>query len=249
MFEEFLARLKINPKELTSQLIVSARGIKELNKVYHRIEKQLQEPDFHQKRKYWSYDIIIKHSTKVALYALALARTGDFTAKECLRVAVAGLLHDVDKFYWSVELLDTPSMQLAKNDWTGIMEHAVAGAVFVEKVARKHIAPEVLEIIRQHHENFNGTGYPKRLAGEKILPGARIIRLVNSYDTMTSPRPYKKGVQKHEDAISALKHRSGSVYDPKIMKLFESTLTIEKIKELRDLGEDSGFRKTLTDQV
>ncbi len=106
MFEELLARLKINPKELTSQLIVSARGIKELNNVYYRIEKQLQEPGFHQKRKYWSYDLIIKHSTKVALYSLALARAGNFTAKEGLRIAVAGLLHDVDKFYWPVELLD-----------------------------------------------------------------------------------------------------------------------------------------------
>ena len=138
---------------------------------------------------------------------------------------------------------DTPPLELSKEEHTRIMEHTVAGAACVEMITKKNIAPGILAIIKQHHENFGGTGYPGRLAGAAISPGARIIRIVNSYDTMTSPRPYKTGINTHAEAINSLKRRCNSTYDPDFVGLFEQSLPEEKIKSLKEVGDSSGFRR------
>ncbi len=243
IFTELLAPFNLKATDFVNQAIMSRKAFEEINKFFHRIETQLNDPSFAPKRKQWAYDLTLKHCRRVALYAFPITQTARFSDKESAKITVAGLLHDIDKFYWPVKLLDTPPLELSKNDYTRIMEHPVASAVCVEKITKKHIAPEILTMIKQHHENFGGTGYPDRLAGEAISPGARIIRIVNSYDTMTAPRPYKKGVNTHDEAINSLKRRCGSTYDPDFVRLFEQALSEEKIRTLKDVGDSSGFRR------
>jgi len=78
---------------------------------------------------------------------------------------------------------------------------------------------EVSEIIRHHHEWYNGRGYPDGLAGKKIPLGSRIISVVDAYQAMTSDRPYRRAFSK-EKAIYELKRRAGSQFDPEIVRIF-----------------------------
>jgi putative nucleotidyltransferase with HDIG domain len=243
IFTELLASFNLKSEDFITHDIMSRSAFEEINKFFYRIETQLNNPAFTSKRKQWAYDLTLKHCRRVALYALPVAQAGLLSAKESAVITVAGLLHDIDKFYWPVKLLDTPPLELPKDDYTRIMEHTVASAVCVEMITKKNIAPEILTIIKQHHENFGGSGYPERLSGAAISQGARIIRIVDSYDTMTSPRPYKTAVSTYGEALSSLKRRSNSTYDPKFVGLFEQALTEEKIKSLKDVGDSSGFRR------
>ena len=243
IFTELLASFNLKAADFITHDIMSRAAFEEINEFFYRIETQMINPSFAPKRKQWAYDLTLKHCRRVALYSLPVAQAGRFSDKEAAEITVAGLLHDIDKFYWPVKLLDTPPLELSKEEHTRIMEHTVAGAACGEMITKKNIAPGILAIIKQHHENFGGTGYPGRLAGAAISPGARIIRIVNSYDTMTSPRPYKTGINTHAEAINSLKRRCNSTYDPDFVGLFEQSLPEEKIKSLKEVGDSSGFRR------
>jgi len=74
--------------------------------------------------------------------------------------------------------------------------------------------------VKQHHEHYDGTGYPEGLAGESILPGARIIHLADAYDAMRSARSYRKEPLSKEEAIFEIKKNSGTQFDPKVVEAF-----------------------------
>ena len=223
MLEKLLRLLKITPEELINQAVLTSQALDEINNFYERIENLLSGFSFTEKRKHYAYDHVITHSKKVALYSITVARSANLSPKDCSEIAIAAILHDLDKLYWPVELLDKPKEELSKADWTRIIEHTVAGAVFVERLTKYQISQGILTIIKQHHENLDGTGYPTRISGKDICLGARIIRVADSYDSMTSIRPYKKQVLSYEDALNDLKRKAGGIYDPDIVRLFEET--------------------------
>jgi HD-GYP domain-containing protein (c-di-GMP phosphodiesterase class II) len=250
MFTKLLKQLNIKETDLIRLNILTQTALNELNKFYERIEKFQKDPAFADKHEHYSYSQVIPHSRKVAAYSLIVAQafserpasdpsrtetgregagTIQLTDKECYEIGIAGFLHDVDKIYWPTQLLDKPKLEMTKSDWTRIMEHAVASSVLMERVARKQISPNIITIIKQHHENLNGTGYPNRTAGADICTGARIIRVTDSYDSMTSPRPYKTNVFTHEKALQDITNKVGSAYDAEMVKLFTVHLPPEKI--------------------
>jgi HD-GYP domain-containing protein (c-di-GMP phosphodiesterase class II) len=184
----------------------------------------INDPSFAERRKNYAYDHVITHSTNVARYSVAVARAAKLSSKDCYEVLVGAVMHDADKLYWPAELLDKPKNELTKEDWTRIVEHAVASAVFVERLTKFQISENVLTIIKQHHENLDGTGYPNQISGKDISFNARIIRITDSYDSMVSVRPYKKRVLSSEDALKDLKSKTGMIYDAEIVRLFEETL-------------------------
>ncbi|MFH1231222.1 MAG: HD domain-containing phosphohydrolase [Planctomycetota bacterium] len=224
MLEKLLAELKINTDDIIKEKVLSITALKEINNFYQRIEDLINNPSFTEQRKYYAYDHVITHSSNVARYSLAVARTAKLSPKDCYEVVIAGVMHDVDKLYWPLTLLDKPKNELSKEDWTRIVEHAVASAVFVERLAKFQISESVLTIIKQHHENLDGTGYPNQISGKDISFNARIIRVIDSYDSMISVRPYKKQVLSSEAALNDLKSKTGIIYDPDIIRLLEETL-------------------------
>jgi HD-GYP domain-containing protein (c-di-GMP phosphodiesterase class II) len=78
---------------------------------------------------------------------------------------------------------------------------------------------DILPIVEQHHEKFDGTGYPKKLTGEEIDLNARILAVADTYDAMTSDRPYRKGFD-HAKAIGLILEESGAQFDPEVLKAF-----------------------------
>jgi len=232
MFEKLLSQVKIRPEDFLGQEILTEQALKEINKFYQRIENLLKDPSFAEKREHYAHEHVILHSQKVAFYSMAIAQAMKLPLKDHSEITLASMLHDIDKLYWPAQLLDKPKHELSKTDWTRIMEHAMASAIFVERLTKHQISQGVLTIIKQHHENLDGTGYPERLTEKDICIGAKIVRVTDSYDSMTSTRPYKKQVVSHDAALADLKRKAGGTYDPDIVKVFEETLPYDKISSI-----------------
>ena len=224
MLEKLLEQLKINSEDIINEKVLTASAFKEVNNFYQRIENRISDPSFAKERQHYAYDHVITHSSNVARFSLAIARQAELPLKDCCEVVIGSILHDVDKLYWPLDLLDKPKAELSKEDWTRIVEHAVASAVFVERLAKFQISEGIINMIKQHHENLNGTGYPNQISGKDMSFNARILRITDSYDSMISVRPYKKQVLTSDEAIKNLKSKAGSIYDPEIIKLFEEAL-------------------------
>ena len=125
------------------------------------------------------------------------------------------LLHDIGKIEISREVLNKPK-KLNQSEWEMFKQHPQWGADIIRPIKTLQ---DSLEIILYHHENYDGTGYPKGLKGKDIPIGARILRIVDSYDAITTNRPYKEAMSK-EQAVEELAKYSGTHYDPIILEQF-----------------------------
>jgi putative two-component system response regulator len=155
------------------------------------------------------------HARRVSGYAVTLGRRMRLDVNLLEQISLAALLHDVGK-------IATPDSILLKPDVLTPEERAVM-QLHPERGARMLAGiPEMREIedaIRYHHENFDGSGYPEGLSGEQIPLAARIIRVADAYDAMTSPRRFRKACN-HETAIERLLADAGRIFDPQVVASF-----------------------------
>ncbi len=156
-----------------------------------------------------------KHSTRVAEYAQMVARQMGCTEEENDIVSFAGSLHDIGKIGIRDDILLKPD-RLTKGEYEKIKEHPVIGADIISKLG---LWDRETEIIRHHHERFDGKGYPDGLKGEKIPKLARILCVVDSYDAMASDRAYREKMEKNE-VIDIIKKNSGTQFDPQVVEAF-----------------------------
>jgi HD-GYP domain-containing protein (c-di-GMP phosphodiesterase class II) len=137
----------------------------------------------------------------------------------------AGLLHDIGKLGISLDILKKPG-KLTTDEYETIKTHAALGADLVKN--SPSLQP-LLSTIRNHHEYFNGAGYPDKLAGNQISIEARIVAVADSIEAMISDRPYRKAISV-EGVIEELNRFSGSQFDPLVVKA-----------AIRMLKEDTGL--------
>jgi putative nucleotidyltransferase with HDIG domain len=128
-----------------------------------------------------------KHSEHVADLSVRVGRELGLAEEELELLGLAAAVHDVGKLAVDPDILAKPS-GLDEEEWESMRRHAAAGAELLEPCPAP---PEVLEIVRSHHERWDGGGYPDGLAGEEIPLGARIIAVVDSYCAMVESRPYR----------------------------------------------------------
>lgn len=158
---------------------------------------------------------ICLHSQQVANYAASTAAKLGLPASEVSQIKTAALLHDIGQ-------LSVPNLILNKLPFLSTREksiykrHCIAGASMLENVPGFTV---VCDIIRSHHEKWDGTGYPKRLKGQNIPIGARIIAVANYYDRNINPCT-QHWQKTHADAIVELKNKAGLDFDPAIVKAF-----------------------------
>ncbi|MEW6769854.1 MAG: HD domain-containing phosphohydrolase [Bacillota bacterium] len=173
------------------------------------------------------------HSERVLSYALALAEKMDLSGEEKDLLRYGAYLHDIGKIEVESPVLNKPSF-LDKKEWELMKKHTVWGSELLQSLVAFR---EILPIIRSHHENYDGSGYPDHLKGEEIPLLARILRLADSFDAMTSNRPYRKALT-FSEACEELKRYAGTLYDPELVPLF-----LEAVKEVyereRRAGADS----------
>lgn len=156
------------------------------------------------------------HSRRVSDYACTIAGTLDLGPEDLETIRIGALLHDLGKIGISDLVLQKPG-RLTPEENEVIRQHPVIGRRILEDV---HGFEPYLPIIELHHENWDGTGYPHGLKGEAIPLHARIVKVADAYDAMTSDRPYRRGMA-HSDAIAILRRVSGSETDPAVVEAFE----------------------------
>ena len=156
------------------------------------------------------------HIRRVQQWAVDLARRmGMRTDLEVPAVEAAALLHDVGKLAIPEHILNKPG-RLTAPEFERMKTHAKIGAEILSEIEFPY---PVVPIVRHHHENWDGTGYPDGIAGNAIPLGARILAVVDCYDALTSDRPYRRALQPR-DAFALIEARSGTMYDPTVVAAF-----------------------------
>ena len=156
------------------------------------------------------------HSENVAKYAVAIAEELKLSAKEIETIREACELHDLGKIGIEDSILSKPT-SLTEDEWTQIRRHPAIGAQILEPLT---FLTSVVEMVRQHHERYDGKGYPECRKGEDILLGARIINLADAYESMRSARSYRKQPFSKEDAVLEINRCKGTQFDPKVVDAF-----------------------------
>ncbi|MDD5173455.1 MAG: HD domain-containing protein [Candidatus Omnitrophica bacterium] len=163
------------------------------------------------------------HSDRVADYSEKLAIEMGLPEKRIELLKEAALLHDIGKMGVETTILRKDS-SLTPEEGDIIHKHPAIGEDILKPVS---LDKDILAVIRGHHERYDGKGYPDRLKGDDINIMAAIVSVADSYDAMTSHRPYMKNMTK-EEAVEQLKQNSGTQFNPKVVDAFIEVLKREK---------------------
>jgi putative nucleotidyltransferase with HDIG domain len=159
------------------------------------------------------------HSERVSRYAEAIAEEMGLDDDNIRDIKLAGLLHDIGKIGTYDYLLDKPG-KLTREEYELVMKHPAQGALILKGIKQLE---DILPLIHYHHEKLDGKGYPNGLHGDQIPVGARILHVADSFDSMTSDRPYRKapGI---EFALMEFEKYKGTQFDPQVVDAFMNIL-------------------------
>lgn len=165
------------------------------------------------------------HTKRVFAYADALVNELPLSEEEREKVRLAGLLHDIGKIGVPDRILQKPS-ELTAAEWTEMERHTDWGYDIVSRVSGLE---EIAEILRFHHERWDGNGYPTGLKGTSIPYASRIIAVADTFDAMVTERPYRQAMQPSEARI-LIRSLSGTQFDPTVVAAFEAAYArLEKL--------------------
>lgn len=169
------------------------------------------------------------HIRRVQRHTVAVARAlGVSESLELRALEAASLLHDVGKLAVPDYVLNKPGA-LTHTEFERMKQHAAKGAEILQAVDFPYA---VVPIVRHHHEQWNGQGYPDGLAGEQIPFGARVLAVVDCFDAVTSDRPYRRKMSDVQ-GIDILRGRRGTMYDPRIVDAFIGLIPVLREEDRR----------------
>lgn len=168
------------------------------------------------------------HYKRIMNYSLNIAKAIDMPKVDQVKLKLAVMLHDIGNLSINDELLNKKG-KFTEDEFEIIKKHSEIGAEMLENI--DHLK-EVVPIIRAHHENFDGTGYPYGLKGEEIPICSRIIALTDAFDAMTNDRPYKASMNIYF-AADELKKNKGVQFDPKLVDTFFEIYKDKKLEEIQ----------------
>ena len=167
------------------------------------------------------------HVERVMNYAQTIAEYLGWTAIEIKNLRFGSILHDIGKINIAENILHKEG-PLSDEEWVEMRKHPEMGAELVKGI---HYLVPALPVILYHHERWNGSGYPYGLKEEKIPVSARIVAIADSFDAMTTERPYRKELTP-EQAFNEVVSGSGIQYDPLMVETFQHAWETEKITEI-----------------
>jgi putative nucleotidyltransferase with HDIG domain len=175
------------------------------------------------------------HSTNVAKYAVAIARDMGMSPAQLEEIHIAAILHDVGKIGIS-ELIICKPERLSPEEFAIMKDHPAHGLRILEPIG---FSAAIIDAIYQHHERYDGKGYPQGLAGENITLAARILNVSDTIDAMVSERPYR-GTISSEEVLAELDRESGRQFDPRVTEAARRLIE----KGLLKLGMNSYYQSS-----
>ena len=154
------------------------------------------------------------HSHHVEDLAYTLGQQVDLPSEQLSLLGFAARIHDIGKIAINEFIINKPG-RFTEAEYIMVQQHSLLGSRLVEKL---DLDPNIPEIILNHHENFDGTGYPNGAKGEDIPLGARIIRITDTYDALTSNRGYRSAYTHHE-AVQIME-KEQCFFDPQLLDVF-----------------------------
>jgi putative nucleotidyltransferase with HDIG domain len=161
------------------------------------------------------------HSQRVMRLTLLAASSLSLSAEEMETLEYAAILHDIGKIFIDARILHKPST-LESSEWNIIREHTIIGANLLKKIP---FLDRASDLVRYHHERYDGKGYPDGLKGEEIPLGARLIAVADAFDSMTTDRSYRPALG-IDCSISQLKECSGKQFCPVAVEAFISGFSV-----------------------
>lgn len=160
------------------------------------------------------------HASRVEGYAVQLAEAYGLSMEKIQNIKNAAILHDIGKIGINDNILHKAE-KLTQMEYEEIMRHPNIGAEIISKV---DFLKKISGIVRYHHERYDGKGYPEGLSGDKIPLEAYILAIADSYDAMTSDRPYRKALSK-EEALQEIRKNAGTQFHPALAEKFTEMLS------------------------
>lgn len=157
----------------------------------------------------------LEHSNRVSAIAAAIAKAMNLDTEQVNRIEVAGLLHDIGKIGIDEKILNKPGT-LDSVERYEIMKHPESGWRIL---SNSDEFSDLADFILNHHEHYDGNGYPRRIKGDSIPIPSRIIAIADAYDAMTMDRPYRKAMSP-EIALAEIRRHTGTQFDPNITEVF-----------------------------
>lgn len=167
-------------------------------------------------------------SRRVTFFALKMVDYLNLPMEDMGKLELAGLLHDIGMIGIPEDILNKTE-SLTPDEFESIKKHVDHGVKILEDIKQ---LKDVVEIIKYHHERFDGKGYPCGLKGDEIPLNARIIAIADAYDSMVSNRSYRQGLS-HEEAMKKIDEQTGTQFDPMIVQAFKAIIP-EAIKDLKE---------------
>ena len=242
----YLDKLFDHDKEFTTELLsetineckVAVESMVDVIKDYDvsKLQGLIASLSFHD---FYTYD----HSINVSMYCISLYRAAkpNATNEEIVMAGLGGLLHDIGKIKISTDIINKPE-KLSEEEFNIIKTHPAFGFELLNENPCECQGVDfnvIKRVVHEHHENFNGTGYPKKLSGSDIHLFARVTAIADFFDAITTKRTYHE-VLTTEDAIAVMAKTVGKKLDPQLFEVF--TKSIKQLvltgKITKELPED-----------
>lgn len=236
---------KLQKREKLLDVVVKERT-KELEESYLQLKVAHRQALFGLAEAIEAKDAYTKgHCGRVAGYSLALAEEAGWRGDEMETMEFGAFLHDIGKIGVRDSVLLKPG-PLDEEEWAHMREHPVMGYEIAKQIS---ILQPIMPAVRNHHERWDGHGYPDKLAGENIPLSGRIVAIADAYDALATDRPYKVALPLDESEQILLRN-AGKMFDPELVELFcrrhIGSLYHEDYEDLTPVGavEDSDDEKS-----
>ncbi|HEX8068865.1 MAG TPA: HD-GYP domain-containing protein [Pyrinomonadaceae bacterium] len=156
-----------------------------------------------------------RHSLRTVRLSLLLGRACGVAGRDLRALCLGALLHDVGKVFVPAAVLHKPG-RLTAAEWAAVKRHPREGA---RLLAGGAVAAGALRVVAEHHERWDGRGYPAGLGGAEIDPNARVVAVADAFDAMTSARAYRPAGS-HQAAVAELERCAGTQFDPRVVAAF-----------------------------
>lgn len=206
LFKLYMANILLDLKAIISNIMRN----REQTQLFMALGELIEKRD----------NTVANHVTRVAKGSRILAKAYGYDNESVDNIIIASSVHDIGKIYVPDDVLNYPG-RLSAEQFEIIKTHATDGFKLFDNV-NEQLSKMVHDVVRHHHENWDGTGYPEALKGTDIPHVARIVSIIDVFEALTHARPYKEAWP-FEEAVEFIKDNAGTKFDPELIPYFEET--------------------------